>query len=432
MGFCSFTQEACCRLSDPKRVDLKVKQKRAVLVAVVLPGDQRDLADPLDELRGLAKTAGVKCVAQLVQNRFAPDPRSCVGKGKLEELKLLVEGSGADTILFDNNLTPGQARVLEKELGKVIVDRSELILSIFAEHARTHEAQLQVELAQQLYMRTRLKRLWTHLERTEGATGSTGGPGEQQIEIDRRLVDTRVAELRARLKELEQRRERQVAQRRSQLTVSLVGYTNAGKSTLMRALTGADVYGPVLLSDTVGFIRDLPHRLIASFKATLEETRQADLLLHVADASSPLVDAQIAAVRGVLEELDVDEKDAILVLNKLDAIPDRGERDRILARYPHAIGISARSTAGLADLARAVSDALGSGFRDVDVETDPGNGRLLAWLGRHGEVLSRRFADDRVVIHCRVPAALLGRIPGDEAVVRDHDSPAGEPDPAPR
>ncbi|MFN8854486.1 MAG: GTPase HflX, partial [Planctomycetaceae bacterium] len=148
-------------MSDPKRVDLKVKQKRAVLVAVVLPGDQRDLADPLDDLRGLAKTAGVKCVAQLVQNRFAPDPRSCVGKGKLEELKLLVEGSGADTILFDNNLSPGQARVLEKELGKVIVDRSELILSIFAEHARTHEAQLQVELAQQLYMRTRLKRLWT-------------------------------------------------------------------------------------------------------------------------------------------------------------------------------------------------------------------------------------------------------------------------------
>ena len=227
------------------------------------------------------------------------------------------------------------------------------------------------------------------------------------------------------------------------MTVSLVGYTNAGKSTLLNTLTGADElaedklfatldtrtrrwrlpgWGPVLLSDTVGFIRDLPHRLIASFKATLEETRRADLLLHVADASSPLVDAQIAAVRGVLEELGVDEKDTLLVLNKIDAIPERVARDRLLARYPHALAISARSGEGVATLARATSDCLGRGFRDVDVETDPGNGRLLAWIGRHGEVLSRRFTLDRVVVHCRIPAALLGRISSDEAVVQPHAS----------
>jgi GTP-binding protein HflX len=179
-------------------------------------------------------------------------------------------------------------------------------------------------------------------------------------------------------------------------------------------------WGPVLLSDTVGFIRDLPHRLIASFKATLEETRQADLLLHVADASSPLVDAQIAAVRGVLAELGVEDKPAILVLNKIDAIADGTTRAAVLARYPHAVGVSARTGAGLAALARAAADCLGSGFHDVDVETDPGNGRLIAWLAAHGEVLSRHFADDRVTIHCRIPASMVGRIAADEAVVRPH------------
>jgi len=254
-------------------------------------------------------------------------------------------------------------------------------------------------------------------------------------------VEKRIHDLKTELREIHSRRERQVASRHDHLTISLVGYTNAGKSTLLNALTGADVvaedklfatldtrtrrwrlpgWGPVLLSDTVGFIRDLPHRLIASFKATLEETRQADLLLHVADASSPLVDSQVAAVRGVLAELGVQDKDAILVLNKVDAITDHSDRERILARYPHAIGISARIGTGLPTLARAVSDALGRGFRDVDVEADPGNGRLLAWLGRHGEVLSRRFSEDRVVVHCRIPAGLLGRIPEAEARVRPH------------
>jgi GTP-binding protein HflX len=181
----------------------------------------------------------------------------------------------------------------------------------------------------------------------------------------------------------------------------------------------------VLLSDTVGFIRDLPHRLIASFKATLEETRQADLLLHVADASSPLVDTQIAAVRSVLAELEVDEKATLLVLNKIDAVADHAVRSSLLNRYPHAICVSARSGAGLVDLERATTASLSRGFRDVDIQTDPGNGRLLAWLNAHGEVLSRHFVEDRVTIHCRIPAALLGRIPADEAVVLPHESPAG-------
>ena len=438
-----------------------VQSERAVLVGVFLEPPV-DPEHPLDELAGLAATAGARVVAELTQRRERPDQTTYLGKGKVQELRGLVAHHDADIAIFDNDLSPAQTRNLEQALEIKVLDRSEVILDIFAARARTYEARLAVELAQLEYSLPRLKRMWTHLSRLKMGIGMRG-PGEKQLEVDRRLVEKRIHDLKTELAEIHGRRERQVAARHDHMTVSLVGYTNAGKSTLLNALTGAAElaedklfatldtrtrrwrlpgWGPVLLSDTVGFIRDLPHRLIASFKATLEETRQADLLLHVADASSPLVDAQIAAVRGVLHELGVDEKDAILVLNKVDAIPDRADRDAILARYPHAIGISARSGAGLPELARAVSDALGRGFRDVDVETDPGNGRLLAWLGRHGEVLSRRFTDDRVIVHCRVPAALLGRIPEAEAVVRPHghagpDTEAaaatiGEPQAAPR
>ena len=430
-----------------------VQSEWAVLVGVFLDAPT-DPAQPLAELAGLASTAGARVVGQLTQRRERPDQTTYLGKGKVAELRGVVEHHDADIVIFDNDLSPAQIRNLEQALEVKVLDRSEVILDIFAARARTYEARLAVELAQLEYSLPRLKRMWTHLSRLKMGIGMRG-PGEKQLEVDRRLVEKRIHDLKTELAEIHGRRERQVASRHDHMTVSLVGYTNAGKSTLLNALTGADElaedklfatldtrtrrwrlpgWGPVLLSDTVGFLRDLPHRLIASFKATLEETRQADLLLHVADASSPLVDVQIAAVRGVLEELGVDEKDTLLVLNKVDAVPDLVSRDRILARYPHALGISARSGAGLAELAQAVSDALGRGFRDVDVETDPGNGRLLAWLGRHGEVLSRRFSDDRVVVHCRVPAALLGRIPRDEATVRPHahpDVPPTVPEPCP-
>jgi GTPase len=426
-----------------------VQHERAVLVGVFLE-TPIDPQQPLAELAGLASTAGASVVGELTQRRERPDQTTYLGKGKVEELRGVVEHHDADIVIFDNDLSPAQTRNLEQALEVKVLDRSEVILDIFAARARTYEARLAVELAQLEYSLPRLKRMWTHLSRLKMGIGMRG-PGEKQLEVDRRLVEKRIHDLKTELAEIHGRRERQVASRHDHMTVSLVGYTNAGKSTLLNALTGADElaedklfatldtrtrrwrlpgWGPVLLSDTVGFLRDLPHRLIASFKATLEETRQADLLLHVADASSPLVDVQIAAVRGVLEELGVNEKDTLLVLNKIDAVPDRAARDRILAHYPHAIGISARSGAGLPELARAVSDALGRGFRDVDVETDPGNGRLLAWLGRHGEVLSRRFTDDRVVVHCRVPAALIGRIPEAEATVRPHVQPTAAALPA--
>ncbi len=420
-----------------------VQSERAVLVGVFLDGPV-DPERPLEELGGLAATAGARVVAELTQRRDRPDQTTYLGKGKVGELEGLVERHDADVVIFDNDLSPAQTRNLEQKLGVKVLDRSEVILDIFAARARTYEARLAVELAQLEYSLPRLKRMWTHLSRLKMGIGMRG-PGEKQLEVDRRLVEKRIHDLKQELLEIHGRRERQVAARHDHMTVSLVGYTNAGKSTLLNALTGATElaedklfatldtrtrrwrlpgWGPVLLSDTVGFIRDLPHRLIASFKATLEETRQADLLLHVADASSPLVDTQIAAVRGVLEELGVDEKDTLLVLNKIDAVADTATRDAVLARYPHALPISARSGLGLAALARATSDCLGRGFRDVDIRTDPGNGRLLAWLGRHGEVLSRHFADDHVTIHCRIPAALVGRITPDEAEVRPHVSAA--------
>jgi GTP-binding protein HflX len=416
-----------------------VASERAVLVGVLLD-TPADPEHPLGELAGLAATAGAEVVAELTQRRERPDQTTYLGKGKVDELAGLVSLHDADVVIFDNDLSPAQTRNLERALETKVLDRSEVILDIFAARARTYEARLAVELAQLEYSLPRLKRMWTHLSRLKMGIGMRG-PGEKQLEVDRRLVEKRIHDLSAELLAIHGRKERQVAARHEHMTVSLVGYTNAGKSTLLNALTGSDVlaedrlfatldtrtrrwrlpgWGPVLVSDTVGFIRDLPHRLIASFRATLEETRQADLLLHVADASSPLAEAQIAAVRGVLSELGVDEKDTLLVLNKIDAVADQVSRDRLLSRYPHAVVVSARSGIGLPQLARTVSECLGRGFRDIDVETDPGNGRLLAWLGAHGEVLSRHFAADRVTIHCRIPAALLGRIPADEAVVQPH------------
>ncbi|HEY2253658.1 MAG TPA: GTPase HflX [Planctomycetaceae bacterium] len=423
-------------MAEPKRVDLSVKQKRAILVAVVLPGAIRELADPLDELRGLAKTSGVKVVGTLVQNRPRLDATTCVGKGKVDELKQLAELHQADTIIFDNNLSPAQARNLEKELDREIVDRSELILAIFSTHARTGESKLQVELAQLLYMRSRLKRLWTHLERNEGAIGTRGGPGEQQIETDRRLIDTRVTELKARLKEVEKRRERQVSQRHDHLTVSLVGYTNAGKSTLMNALTGADVFvadqlfatldtrtrnwkipnlGQVLLSDTVGFIRDLPHNLVASFRSTLEEARHADVLLHVVDASSPSAEQQIATVNQVLKEIGIDSARAILVLNKADAVSDRSIIDVLRASHDPAVSVSAIEKTGFERLARLVAERLGDGYVEATLETGVGNGRLLAYLAAHAEVLKQDYVDSRVTLQCRIPRRLLNTLPMHDA-----------------
>jgi GTP-binding protein HflX len=420
-------------LSEPKRTELSVQQKRAILVAVVLPEDSHPGEDVFDELYGLVKTAGVQVVGTLVQNRQKPDTATYLGKGKVEELKALKEELNAELLVFDKSLTPAQGRNLEEETGALIVDRSEIILDIFHTHARTYEAQLQVELAQLLYFRPRLKRMWSHLSR-EGGFGNRGA-GEQQLEIDRRLIDTRVSELRRKLAVVERQRERMVSQRKNQFTVSLVGYTNAGKSTLMNALTGADVYvadklfatldtrtrawtiphwGNVLLSDTVGFIRDLPHNLVASFKSTLEEGRHADVLLHVVDASHPAAERQIATVNEVLEEIGVDGSNAILVLNKIDAVEDRSLLDVLRRHHPDAISISAAQGVGLDRLAAVVASRLGDGYLEAEIETNVGNGRLFAYLAEHAEVTRTEYTDSRVRFNCRIPKRFASGLAGDD------------------
>jgi len=423
-----------------------VASEAAVLVGVLL-ADQTIYDEPLEELEGLATSAGSRVVGHLTQRRQTPDFTTYLGKGKVAELKSLVGATDADIVIFDNDLSPAQTRNLEEAVGVKVLDRSELILDIFASRAQTYQARLAVELAQLQYSLPRLKQMWTHLSRIKMGVGMRG-PGEKQLETDRRLVEKRISELRSELRSIEQRKEREVAARSERMTVSLVGYTNAGKSTLLNRLTGADVlaenrlfatldtrtrrwqlpgWGPVLLSDTVGFIRDLPHHLIASFKATLEEARQADLLLHVADASNPAALDQIAVVYKVLEELSISEKDALLVLNKVDQT-DRGQLAVIRNRYPHAVPISAYTGEGVERLSLTVSQALSHNFLDLDVETGVENGRLLAMLSSHGEVLSKRYTDSRVIVHCRVPQRAMGHFRGVDAQIRPHGLPTANAD----
>ena len=416
-----------------------VAREAAVLVGVLLP-DRPTQDASLKELEGLATAAGTRVAGYLTQRRETPAAATYLGKGKVDELVQLVAAVDADVIIFDNDLSPAQIRNLEQAAKVKVLDRTELILDIFAGRAQTHQARLSVELAQLEYAMPRLKRMWTHLSRQKKGVGLRG-PGEKQLEEDRRLVEKRINDLRRELKVIENRKQREVAARSEVMTVSLVGYTNAGKSTLLNALTGSDVltkdalfatldtrtrrwqlpgWGPVLLSDTVGFIRDLPHHLVSSFKATLEEARQANLLLHVADGSNPAADDQIAAAYKVLEEIGIEQKDTLLVLNKVDAMPDRARLDGLINRYPTAVPISAATGFGMQALASAVSDALSRSFLDLDIETSVDNGWLLAYLAAHGEVLSKNYQDGRVLIHCRIPQRFLGRVEEDGAAIRRH------------
>lgn len=417
-----------------------VAQETAILVKLLVPS-KTYAEDPLDELEGLATTAGTIVVGKMTQRREKPDSGSYLGKGKMEELKLCAEASEADVIIFDNELSPGQTRNLEMATDRKVIDRTELILDIFATHAQTYESRLAVELAQLQYSLPRLKRMWTHLDRIKMGVGMRG-PGEKQLEVDRRLVEKRIQDLKYELEKVLRRRERQVSARDQSMTISLVGYTNAGKSTLMNRLTNAQVlaedklfatldtrtrrwqlphWGPVLLSDTVGFIRDLPHRLVASFKATLEEANQADLLLHVADASNRDIDQQIEAVNAVLAEIGIHEKDTLLVLNKIDRIETPGMLEKLQQRYPDAVSMSAFTGEGADRLALAVSDALSESFADVDIETNVDDGKLVAFLSTHGEVVSKTYGETRMLLHCRLPKRYLGQIKSDEVTIWPHD-----------
>jgi GTP-binding protein HflX len=420
------------------REELTVHREQAFLVSVALPARPWISSDPLEELRGLATTAGAVVVGGLVQRRQNIIPATYIGKGKLAELQEQVEATAADVVIFDNDLSPGQVRNLEKATNVKVLDRSELILDIFATRARSVAARLQVELAQLEYSLPRLRRMWTHLSRYKGGIGLRG-PGETQLEEDRRLVDLRIRDLRGRLADVQARKEREVRSRQEELTVSLVGYTNAGKSTLMNALTGAGVqvedklfstldtrtrqwhlkdWGRVLLSDTVGFIRELPHHLIASFKATLEETRQARLLLHVVDASNPGAEEQIKAVEQVLKELSCAGKPTLLVLNKVDCLSDRSYLDVLLSRHRRAVAVSAARRQGLDDLREAVMEALSADFADTEIDVDAGNGRVLSYLAAHAEVYRQQYHDNRVTIRCYLPRHLVHHIQESDVRIR--------------
>ncbi|HEY8504982.1 MAG TPA: GTPase HflX [Gemmataceae bacterium] len=431
-------EPAIARSFDTSREGLSVRAERAVLVSVALPDRPWVGDDPLEELRGLATTAGAEVVGELTQRRQEIHPSTYIGRGKLEELQRAVEATDADVVVFDNDLSPAQVRNLETATKVKVIDRSELILDIFATRARSPEAKLQVELAQLEYALPRLKRMWSHLSRYKGGIGLRG-PGETQLEEDRRLVAEHIRDLKERLAVVQGRKEREVKTRGEEFTVSLVGYTNAGKSRLMNALTQAGVYvedklfstletrtrqwhikdfGRVLLSDTVGFIRDLPHHLIASFKATLEEARQARLLLHVVDASNPQVEEQIKAVNKVLDELGCAEKPTLLVLNKIDKIADPSILDVLKHRHPDAVAISGLTGEGLPELEEAVISKLQSDFADAEVVTDASNGRVLAYLSAHAEIYRQHFEDGRAVVRCFVPKHLLHHIEGSGVEVR--------------
>ena len=343
-------------------------------VLVQLDFGEKDFAERLDEFRLLVSSAGAVPLDVVHGKRGSPDPATFAGKGKVQQIKDAATLHGADLVIFNHELSPGQQRNLERGIGLRVVDRSALILDIFAQRARSHEGKLQVELAQLEHLATRLVRGWTHLERQKGGIGLRG-PGEKQLETDRRLLGKRVAMLKDRLKTLERQRQvrRRARQRSEVLSVSLVGYTNAGKSTLFNALTKAGAYaadqlfatldttsrrlfipdaGQIVISDTVGFIRDLPHSLVAAFHATLEETASADLLLHVVDAASADRDQQMTAVAGVLEEIGAGQVPQIVVWNKIDATHAAPGVERDEYAKIARVRVSAISGAGL-DLLRA-------------------------------------------------------------------------------
>jgi GTP-binding protein HflX len=411
--------------------------RRAVVLHLSLKDHRSDTEpDSADECVELARTAEIDVVDVVTGTRQRPDPRWFVGTGKLEELTERLKATEADLVIVNHALSPGQQRNLEKHLGCRVMTRTELILHIFAARARTYEGQLQVELAQLQHAQTRLVRGWTHLERQKGGIGLRGGAGETQLELDQRMIAERIRATERKLEAVGSRRGqgRRRRQRGQVRTISLVGYTNAGKSSLFNALTTAGVLaedklfatldptmrrlqipgvGDVVLADTVGFISHLPHALVNAFKATLEEVANADLLLHVVDATYPDVRARIDQVDGVLDEIHARELPTILVLNKVDALEDGGAG--LLAGLEGAIAVSARTGAGLDRLLAAIAARLGVA-PPTEILLGPEAGRTRAYLYRIGAVLEEHVREDGSVA-LRVQAdpdvlARLGREPG--------------------
>jgi GTP-binding protein HflX len=395
---------------------------------------------PLEELAALTETAGGVVVATLVQKLPKPHAATYLGRGKLNELKTLVRRHKAQAVIFDNELSPAQLKRIEDTIDCHVMDRSELILAIFAARARSRQARIQVELAQLEYTLPRLRRMWTHLERQVGGIGVRGGPGERQLEVDRRRMRRRIGDLQKKLGEIARRTERRVRARQDTFNASLVGYTNGGKSTLLNALTGADTFVEdrlfatldtktrilrldggkrALLSDTVGFIRRLPHHLIASFHATLEETLRANLLLHVVDVSHPAHEAQIEGVDEVLRSIGADKVPAMMVFNKTDALDSAGRAGLrlLMERYPGSLALSAKTGDGLDQLRHEILAASSRGAQKVTLRVPADDGAALVYLDRHAFVLKRTCLDSAVTMDVLIHAGHLEKLRGQHAGV---------------
>ena len=410
-----------------------VEQEKALLVGVIQPGMTEALIhEHLDELELLADTAGAEVVGRITQRVSKINAATFIGKGKADELLSQAEELGVKLILFDDELSPGQIKNYHRMSEKVkVLDRSGLILDIFQKHARTKEARTQVDLAYMEYLLPRLTRQWTHLERQMGGIGTRAGMGETQIEIDRRLIRKRISKLKKELGRIEKERDIKSYRRQSEFRVSLVGYTNAGKSTLFKALTGSDVYirnqlfatldttvrqweldesHPILLSDTVGFIRKLPHNLVASFKGTLKEVLEADLILVMLDISSPQIEDHIQTIDEVLKEMGADQIPKIIILNEVDLISDGNMIEKRQRLIPDSVTISAQQHLRLSELRSRILEKMEENFQTIDLEFPYDQGKTIAQAQEGVEVLNRKYEEDGVKLRIRGSRSRINQI----------------------
>jgi GTP-binding protein HflX len=406
-------------LDDVKNSD--IDKEKVLLVGIYgLSSEKYQAEEHLEELALLTDTAGGIPVAKVLQQRNRPDVSSYVGKGKLTELKGQMSTLGAKTIIFDDDLSPTQIRNVEKVTDAKVLDRSALILDIFVSRAQTAAAKTQVELAQLQYLLPRLTRYWTHLSRQSGGIG-TKGPGETQIETDRRIIGQRIGVLKSKLEKLDKQRTTQRKSRDQMTRVSIVGYTNAGKSTLMNALTDSGVFAEnrlfatldstvrrhqlrtheILLSDTVGFIRKLPHHLVQSFKSTLDEVREADLLIHLVDGSSTMVHEYIEVVQQTLKELKSNNKQTLLVFNKVDRMDDE-QHEMLRGKYPNALYISAIRGIGLSELEEAIEQKIESNYIQVNLDIPIQAYKAVAFIHEHAHIENEKYTGEFVHITCRI------------------------------